>query len=62
MSTHHPTEPRWLTADQVAQQVQMHERTIRRACEDGEIPGATMRRGLWRIPADSVDQWMRDSE
>lgn len=63
MSSQTPAEEaKWLTPTQVAAQVQMDERTVRRACNDGEIPGATMRRGLWRIPEAAVERWMGTSE
>ena len=48
-----------LTVDEVAERVGVSRRTVARWCEQGRIPGAykvgTHRRGVWVIPAQSVE-------
>lgn len=47
---------RWLTTGQVAAKLGWDERTIRRRCEAGDIPGAMrIGSGHWRIPGEWLD-------
>lgn len=48
---------RWLSTGQVAARLGWDERTIRRRCESGDIPGATRigDDGHWRIPGEWLD-------
>jgi excisionase family DNA binding protein len=45
-----PLVPPTVLADRVG----VHERTIRRMCDRGEIPGAIRVGKKWRVPADAL--------
>ena len=49
-------EDKFLSIADLAERLQMSERTIRRQVIAGEIPGAFKIGGLWRFPPDVLDQ------
>jgi excisionase family DNA binding protein len=56
---------RWLTVRQVAQRLQLNERTILRAIHSGQLQAAKFgRKGGWRIAPADVERWIasRQSE
>ncbi len=48
--------PRWLTAEQFAEQMQLHRKTCYRKMRAGEVPGAKKVGGTWRIPRWAIDE------
>ena len=44
-------EPEYLTAEQVADKLQLHPRTVRRLLTNGELPGAKIGTREWRVSA-----------
>ncbi|MFI9817597.1 excisionase family DNA-binding protein [Saccharothrix variisporea] len=50
----------WLTVDLVAQRVNRHKVTVRRALESGEMHGhQTGRGGRWSVAAAAIDAWVQ---
>ncbi len=47
-------EPSFLTVDQVAAQLQMHPRTVRRLLAAGKLPGTKVGEKEWRTPARAL--------
>ena len=48
----------YLTAEQAAEQLQMHPRTIRRMLADGRIPGAKIGTKEWRVSASALKEFI----
>jgi excisionase family DNA binding protein len=44
-------EDEYLTAEQVAEKLQLHVRTVRRLLVDGELPGKKIGAKEWRVSA-----------
>lgn len=51
------TSDPWLTVQQVAEQVQLSEKSVLRALSSGTMEGAK-RKGRWRVRQSAVDKWM----
>ena len=47
-------EQAYLTAEQVAEQLQMHPRTVRRMLADGRLPGTKIGKKEWRVSAAAL--------
>jgi excisionase family DNA binding protein len=47
-------EPFFLTVNQVAAQLQMHSRTVRRLLATGKLPGVKVGGKAWRTPARAL--------
>jgi excisionase family DNA binding protein len=53
--------PDLLTIEQVAQRLQVHPRTIRRAIESGELPAVDLPfRGGLRVRSEALDVWFAE--
>lgn len=53
----------WLTTAEVAQRTKCHPVTVRRALESGDLHGHQhMRRGHWRVAAESADAWSKGQD
>jgi excisionase family DNA binding protein len=51
---------RWLTIQQVCELVQVHEQTVRRWLNSGELPGRNLRgKAGWRIRESDLEDFMR---
>jgi len=48
--------PRYLTAEQLANELQMHRKTLYRKLRAGKIPGARKVGGAWRIQRWVLDE------
>jgi excisionase family DNA binding protein len=49
----------WLTVEQVAERLQVHVDTVRRALRDGRMRGFKLsRKSGWRIRASDVDRYV----
>lgn len=46
----------------VAKQLRVHERTVRRWMEDGKMPGARLPSGEWRVPKAQYEAWLRERQ
>ncbi len=55
---HTDMERAFLTAEQVAEQLQMHPRTVRRMLADGRLPGTKIGTKEWRVSADALKQFI----
>ena len=44
-----------LTLAEVAAVLRVHRSTVWRMCRDGDLPGAVLVRGQWRVPQSAVD-------
>ncbi len=55
------SEGEYLTADQVAEKLQMHPRTVRRLLANGELPGKKVGGKEWRISAAALKAYMEGS-
>jgi excisionase family DNA binding protein len=51
-------EKAYLTAEQVAEQLQMHPRTVRRMLADGRLPGTKIGTKEWRISASALKDFI----
>jgi excisionase family DNA binding protein len=51
-------EKAFLTAEQVAEQLQMHPRTVRRMLADGRLPGTKIGTKEWRVSAQSLREFI----
>jgi excisionase family DNA binding protein len=49
----------WLSAEQVAAMLGMDPRSVRRLARRGELDGARLVAGTWRVPAEAVAEWIR---
>jgi excisionase family DNA binding protein len=54
-------ESEYLTAEQAADKLQMHPRTIRRLLKDGQLPGVKIGARQWRISAKTLQEWVEGS-
>jgi len=48
----------YLTAEQAAEQLQMHPRTIRRMLADGRLPGTKIGTKEWRVSAAALQAFI----
>ena len=56
-------DQRWLTVQQVAEQLQVHPETVREWLRDGKLRGHRIsRRAGWRVPVDEVERFMTGGE
>lgn len=46
----------------VAEILSLHERTVRRMCAEGKIPGALMVAHRWRVRGDDLHRWLQSLE
>lgn len=51
------TRGTWLTASEVKDRLGWAENTVYRHLASGQIPGARMRGGRWRVPAWLLESW-----
>jgi len=58
MSSVKSPEERWLTAEQVADLLQMDVQVIRRKAARGQIPGAAKVGRVWRFNEAVLRQWL----
>lgn len=56
------TEDEYLTAEQVAEKLQMHPRTVRRLLASGELPGKKIGGKEWRTLAASLREYMKGGD
>lgn len=62
---HHSTqskekaEPTWLTTEEMASRLRIHQVTLVRLARAGHVPGARAGR-TWRWPAEAVEQALLD--
>jgi len=47
-----------MTSEEVAARLRVHERTIRNYCAAGAFPGAFRLQKAWRIPQESLIQYI----
>ena len=53
----------WLTVEQVAERLQIHVDTVRRALRDGRMRGYKLsRKSGWRIRTSDADRYVTDAE
>ncbi len=52
------SEAEYLTAEQVAEKLQLHPRTVRRLLATGELPGKKVGGKEWRISAAALKAYM----
>jgi excisionase family DNA binding protein len=48
--------PRFLTAQELANRIRCHRETVYEMLQGGEVPGARKIGGRWRIPEKAVDE------
>jgi excisionase family DNA binding protein len=51
-----PNAPKFLSAKEVADRIDVHRETLYRQIKRGEIPGARKIGGEWKIPRWSLDE------
>lgn len=51
-------EPEYLTSEEVAGKLRIHERTVRRLLADGKLPGQRIGAKKWRISAGALKAYM----
>ena len=51
-------EPEYLTPEEVAGKLRIHERTVRRLLADGKLPGQRIGAKKWRVSADALKAYM----
>ncbi len=51
-------EAEYLTAEQVAEKLQLHPRTVRRLLATGELPGKKIGAKEWRVSASALKDFM----
>jgi excisionase family DNA binding protein len=55
-------EPEYLTPEEVAGKLRIHERTVRRLLADGKLPGQRIGAKKWRISADALKAYMEGGQ
>lgn len=55
-------EPEYLTPEEVAGKLRIHERTVRRLLADGKLPGQRIGAKKWRISADGLKAYMEGGQ
>ena len=55
-------EEEYLTADQVAEKLQMHTRTVRRLLASGELPGKKIGGKEWRVSAAALRAYVEGDQ
>ncbi len=51
-------EPEYLTPQEVAEKLRIHERTVRRLLADGKLPGQRIGARKWRVSAAALKAYM----
>lgn len=54
LCNHVDMDKAFLTAEQAAEQLQMHPRTVRRMLADGRLPGTKIGTKEWRVSAQAL--------
>jgi excisionase family DNA binding protein len=57
-----PDDPEFLTAEQVAEKLQLHPRTVRRLLVSGELPGKRIGGREWRVSATALRAFMESPD
>jgi excisionase family DNA binding protein len=55
-------EDEYLTAEQAAEKLQLHARTVRRLFASGELPGRKVGGKEWRISADALKAYVEGGQ
>jgi excisionase family DNA binding protein len=55
-------EPEYLTSEEVARKLRIHERTVRRLLADGKLPGQRIGAKKWRISAGALKAYMEGGQ
>jgi excisionase family DNA binding protein len=55
-------EDEYLTAEQAAEKLQLHARTVRRLFASGELPGRKVGGKEWRISADALKAFVEGGQ
>jgi len=55
-------EDEYLTADQVAEKLQLHARTVRRLLVSGELPGKKIGGKEWRVSAAALKAYIEGGD
>ncbi len=55
-------EDEYLTAEQVAEKLQMHPRTVRRLLNSGHLPGKKIGGKEWRVSAATLKAYIEGGE
>ncbi len=55
-------EDEYLTAEQVAEKLQLHPRTVRRLLANGELPGKKVGGKEWRVSAAALKAYIEGGQ
>ena len=55
-------EPEYLTPEEVAGKLRIHERTVRRLLADGKLPGQRIGAKKWRISAAALNSYLEGNQ